>query len=68
MKLAWKAYVAELAATQMAEHPSGAGVAERLREYLCNRLTEATQSSVLKLLSGSAGLDEIISLRLDQRI
>ena len=27
----------------MAEHPSEAQVAERLREYLCNRLTEATR-------------------------
>jgi hypothetical protein len=27
----------------MAEHPSETAVAERLREHLCNRLTEATR-------------------------
>ena len=30
----------------MAEHPSEAVVAERLREYLSNRLTEATLTRV----------------------
>jgi hypothetical protein len=28
---------------QMAEHPFEAVVAERLRQHLCNRLTEATR-------------------------
>lgn len=50
LRLVWKAYLAGPAAMQMAEHPCEAVVAERLREYLCNRLTEATQSSVRKLL------------------
>jgi hypothetical protein len=43
ISLAWNAYLAELAAMQMAEDPSGAMVPKRLREYLCNRLTEATR-------------------------
>jgi len=30
----------------MAEHPSEAAVAERLREYLSHRLTEATRVSL----------------------
>jgi len=43
LRIAWKAYLAELAAMQMAEHPSEAVVAERLREYLRIRLAEATR-------------------------
>jgi len=35
LSIAWKAYVAELAAM----HSSEAIIAARLREYLCNRLT-----------------------------
>jgi hypothetical protein len=40
LRIAWKAYLAELVAMQMAEHPSEAVIAERLRVYLSNRLTE----------------------------
>jgi hypothetical protein len=36
-------YLAELATMQLAEHPSEAVVAERWREYLCNRLTKANR-------------------------
>ena len=43
LRIAWKAYLAELAAMQLTEHPSEPVVAERLREYLCHRLTEATR-------------------------
>ena len=32
LRLAWKAFLAELSAMQMAEHPYEAVVAERLRE------------------------------------
>jgi hypothetical protein len=42
LRIAWKTYLAELAAMQMAEHPSLAVVAERLRKF-SNRLTEATR-------------------------
>jgi len=40
LRIAWQAYLAELAAKQMAEHPSGALVAERLRKYLCLKQPE----------------------------
>jgi hypothetical protein len=43
LRIAWKAHLGEQAAIEMAEHPSEAVVAERLRECLCNRLTEATR-------------------------
>jgi hypothetical protein len=39
LRIAWKAYLAESVAMQMAEHPSEAVVGERWREYLSNRLT-----------------------------
>jgi hypothetical protein len=39
--MAWKAYLAELAAMQMAEHPSEAIIAVRFREYFRNRIIEA---------------------------
>jgi hypothetical protein len=43
LRIAWRAYLAEQLVMQMAEHPSGEVVAEPLRQYLCNRLTEATR-------------------------
>jgi hypothetical protein len=56
MKLAWKAYCAELVAMQMAEHPSEVVVAERVREYLRNRLAEATRV----LYADSSALAELL--------
>ena len=44
LRIAWKAYLAELAAMQMAEHPSEAVVAERLQQYLADRLAGAIKA------------------------
>jgi len=62
LRIAWKAYRAELAAMRMAEHPSEAAVAERLREYLSNRLTEATRVLCLNSSRLAEVLIEILEL------
>ena len=58
---------------QMAEHPSEAVVAERLREYLANRLTEATRvlsldssrlaEVLIEILAAATGDAEIVGWR-----
>jgi hypothetical protein len=73
LRIAWKAYLAELAAMQMAEHPSEARVAERLREYLSNRVTEATRvlsedscrlaEVLIEILEVATGEAEIVGWR-----
>jgi len=63
LRIAWKAYLAELATMQMAEHPSEAVVAERLRQYLSDRLTEATRVLSLDSSRLAEVLIEILELR-----
>ena len=41
ISLAWNAYLAELAAMQMTEHPSEAVIALPFQEYFRNRFIEA---------------------------
>jgi hypothetical protein len=73
LRIAWKAYLAEGLALQLAEHPSRAVVAERMREYLSNRLERAIRvlsedSSLLadilvEMLEIAIGEEEIIGWR-----
>jgi hypothetical protein len=44
LRIAWRAYLADKAVMQMLERPSEAEVAERLRQYLADRLAEAIKA------------------------
>jgi hypothetical protein len=56
MRIAWKAYLAELGVMQMLERPSEAEIAERFRRYFRWRLEEA----IGVLSADSSALSEVL--------